>query len=60
VELLPQIIVSLQRASYILETDEQDVYVCDSSKDECKVNFNFEESFTGDFSASDYICSIDF
>ncbi|NDK09455.1 lamin tail domain-containing protein [Candidatus Gracilibacteria bacterium] len=57
---LPQIKYDFQRPSYILKTSGVDIYDCDDSQDECKINFNFEESFIGDFSKSEYECFIDF
>ncbi|MCK9271939.1 thermonuclease family protein [Candidatus Gracilibacteria bacterium] len=56
---IPEIIIDFQSPSYILETGENS-YKCDKTKDECKVNFNLENSFSGSFSESDYRCEIDF
>lgn len=57
---LPEIKYSLQQPSYITQSWSTNIYVCDSEKDECRVNFDVRDSFVGDFSESDYICDIDF
>lgn len=49
-----------QRPSYTTNSEESlEEYFCDKSKDECKINFNFEKTFEW-FSESDYFCEIDF
>lgn len=35
-------------------------FTCDITQSDCKINFDFSSSFTGGFSASDYVCSLDF
>jgi len=52
--------ISLQRPSYVDFDEEEKIFYCDTSKDECKINFNFEESFTSEFPEKDYECMIDF
>lgn len=56
----PEIIFWLQRPSYILESDIFDTFLCDSEKDECKVNFNLQGSFSSELPERDYVCKIDF
>jgi len=51
---------SLQRPSYITLWDIDDEYICDSERDECKVNFDLRNSFIGEYYTGDYECSIDF
>ncbi|MDD2870881.1 MAG: thermonuclease family protein [Candidatus Gracilibacteria bacterium] len=59
--LLPEIEYSFQVPTYLLEKEEiVDVYNCDTSKEECKINLDLRNSFVGDFSESDYLCKIDF
>lgn len=55
-----EILFSLQRPSYITQSWSTDIYLCDNLKDECKVNFNLEESFSEGYSKGDYRCMIDF
>ncbi len=58
---VPEIQVDFQQPTYLLETDEEKwEYICDSSKDSCKVNFDFSRSFWTDFSAWDYRCETSF
>ena len=56
---IPQIIFSLQSPSYILEAPTGGTYICDSSKIECKVNFNLEDTFWG-YIPSKFACVNDF
>ncbi|EKD66549.1 MAG: thermonuclease precursor (tnase) (micrococcal nuclease) [uncultured bacterium (gcode 4)] len=56
---IPEIVVDFQSPSYILENWENS-YKCDKTEDECKINFNLENSFSGSFSESDYRCETDF
>ncbi len=58
--LAPDVIFSLQRPSYITQSWSTNIYVCDSEKDECKVNFDLRESFTEEFPKRDYKCYNDF
>lgn len=55
-----QVLFDLQRPSYITQSGASSVYVCDTSKETCKVNFNLEKSFTSSFKKGDYFCRIDF
>lgn len=55
--LLPEIKYVFQSPSYLLEKDEKiSVYNCDTSKEECKINLDYSNSFTWSFKLSDYIC----
>lgn len=58
--LTPEISFSLQRPSYITESNEEDIFYCDLDQDECKVNFDLRESFSDEFPERDYVCKIDF
>ncbi len=43
---IPNIIISFQTPSYLTDKDLiQDTYHCDTSKDECKVNFDLRDTF---------------
>ncbi len=53
-------VLGLQRPSYIEYSKKEKKYICDSEHDECKVNFDFRESFSEDFPERDYRCLIDF
>lgn len=56
--LAPEIKISLQRPSYVVENLW--LYTCDTSREECKINFDFRESFTDDLPERDYICKTNF
>lgn len=59
--IIPDILLSFQNPSYI--TDKNPLlteFTCDITKPDCKVNFDLSTSFTGGFSASDYVCLLDF
>jgi len=56
---LPEISFELQQPSYV-EYVEEDTFVCDTSRNECRVNLDFRSSFDEDFRESDYVCEIDF
>lgn len=56
----PEVIFQLQRPSYITQSGSSDIYICDVSQTECKVNFDLSPSFTSDFPAKDYRCELDF
>ncbi|MDA9128977.1 hypothetical protein N9J72_00675 [Candidatus Gracilibacteria bacterium] len=56
----PKIIFSFQRPSYIEETENDDIFICEDNRDECKVNFDLRNSFSDNFPERDYICKIDF
>jgi len=57
---MPEVVFWLQRPSYIEHAGTWNIYVCDSSRDECKVNFDLRDSFTENISMSEYSCEIDF
>jgi hypothetical protein len=58
--MVPDIRLTFQQATYFVDKNpELSVFDCDPTKSECKVNFNLEESFTGSFRESDYICQTD-
>ena len=56
--MVPEIIPSLQQPSYAVE--ENGFYMCDTSREECKINFDFRESFSDELPEKDYICITDF
>ncbi len=55
---VPEIIVSLQRPSYVIE--DLWLYTCDNNREECKINLDFRDSFSELLPERDYICEIDF
>ncbi|MFK7779972.1 MAG: thermonuclease family protein [Candidatus Gracilibacteria bacterium] len=58
---VPDVIFSFQRATYLLEKEKiSPSYTCDTSKEACKINLDFRNSFTGDFSENDFECETDF
>lgn len=52
--------LSLQRPSYVSLSGSTNVYICDTSKEACKVNLDLSESFNDRFKSWDYTCKIDF
>jgi hypothetical protein len=58
-ENIPQVVVDFQRPSYV-ELGDEGVYVCDSSRQICRINFDLRGSFVGGLRESDYICRSDF
>lgn len=54
-----EIIISFQKPSYILEAEEQKI-ICDDTKDECKINFDFRDSFIWDYKEKDFVCETSF
>lgn len=57
--------VSLQKPSYVLDwTDitiiEGTILNCDDTKEECKINFDFRNSFIWDLKEKDFVCNTDF
>jgi len=55
------LIYEFQNPSYVTDkTTNMSEYICDNSKDECKINLNLEKSFTWSFKKSNYTCKIDF
>ena len=59
--LAPDVNLTFQQPSYV--TDKNPLlseFTCDITKPECKVNFDLSSSFTGAFSSSDFLCSLDF
>ena len=52
---------SFQNPSYILEKEKiLEKYICDNSKDKCKINLDLRGSFSWRFNEKDYDCNIDF
>ncbi len=51
-----------QQPTYLLEKDTPGLtqYTCDSSKDTCKVNFDFSVSIPTEEPSTHYACVIDF
>ncbi len=56
--IAPDVVVWLQRPSYVEESLW--LYTCDTSREECKINFDFRESFSDELPERDYICKTDF
>jgi Lamin Tail Domain len=57
----PEIQFSLQQPSYLLISEKPSFdYVCDTSKSDCKVNFDLRPSFSTLFPENLYECEIDF
>jgi len=56
--LAPEIKISLQRPSYVAENLW--LYTCDISREECKINFDFRESFSDELPERDYACKTSF
>jgi len=58
---IPEVVFSFQSATYLLEKEKiLETYICDSSKEACKINLDFRNSFIWDFKESDYNCETDF
>ena len=57
---IPEVILGLQIPSYIEYSEEENVYVCDSERDDCKINFDLRDSFSENYPERDYVCEIDF
>ena len=52
---------NFQNPTYILDKDTLSwTYICDNSKDECKLNLDLRDSFNDYYSESDFDCEIDF
>jgi hypothetical protein len=52
---------SFQNPSYILEKEKiLEKYICNNSKNECKINLDLRDSFSWSFNEKDYECNIDF
>ncbi len=60
IETFPEIVISLQRPSYIYQSWSTDIYVCDGEHNECKVNFDIRGTFSSDFPEKNYRCEIQF
>lgn len=57
----PEVIYNFQSPTYFLGKEEKLwIYDCDSSKEECKVNLDFRNSFTWTLKESDFNCILDF
>lgn len=58
---IPDIVFEFQNPSYLVDKNlSLTSFVCDNTKDECKVNFDLTPSFTGIFLENNYYCTIDF
>lgn len=56
---IPEIFFDFQSPSYVINSDNlQEIFFCDTTKDECKINFNLEKSFSW-YKESDFSCFID-
>lgn len=56
----PPVQFVFQQATYLLDKNpELAEYFCDPSRPDCKVNFDFTSSFTGEYRESEYFCHID-
>lgn len=56
--IVPDILIWLQRPSYVSQSWSTDMYRCD--RKECKINFDLRNSFSQQYTESSYICRIDF
>ncbi len=57
----PKILWAFQNPSYLLNKDDiLDNYICDKSKNSCKVNLDLRDSFTWWLNEKDFLCEIDF
>lgn len=54
----PEVKVSLQRPNYVTQSGSN--YSCDKTREKCKVNFSFLESFSSELPERDYICETNF
>ena len=60
-DLVPEIIYDFQIPTYFLEEENNLwVYNCDTWKKECKLNLDLRDSFSWDFSESNFNCILDF
>ncbi|MDD2516083.1 MAG: lamin tail domain-containing protein [Candidatus Gracilibacteria bacterium] len=58
---IPDIYFDFQIPSYVDNKDlNLTIFNCDNSKEECKINFNLESSFSGIYREGDYYCNINF
>ena len=56
---LEKIIHLFQSPTYLTDKDEyKSIYNCDKTKEECRVNLDFRESFFWDINSSDYECRV--
>ena len=52
---------NFQNPSYLLEKDTiKDKYICDNTKDECKINLDLRDSFDDEYIEWNFNCEIDF
>jgi len=52
--------IEFQRPSYVTQSWSSDTYICDNSKDACKINFNFDSIFHDTFKSSEHRCETNF
>lgn len=57
----PPITIAFQSPTYLVDQDPLlSEFTCDTTHEECRINFNLEPSFSSGFIASDYFCELDF
>lgn len=56
---IPDIAINFQQPTYIISNSQDNVWICDWNREECKINIDLTPSFAW-FSASNYSCEIDF
>lgn len=57
---IPDILITFQNPSYLIDKDQTlDIYHCDTSKTECKVNFDLRDTFWW-YVGADYACENNF
>ncbi|EKE27445.1 MAG: hypothetical protein ACD_3C00206G0007 [uncultured bacterium (gcode 4)] len=44
--IIPDIFITLQQPSYIIKSEDGDVYFCDNIHEDCRANFSLEASFS--------------
>lgn len=58
--LLPEILIEFQNPTYLIDKNLiKDVYICDDSRSECKVNIKITDSY-GDDIWSDFWCRVEY
>jgi hypothetical protein len=56
----PDIKIEFQRPSYIFTSEDDSVFTCNTSKEECKVNFDLGSSFSEWLKEGDFYCENNF
>ncbi len=59
--IIPEVVLNFQSPTYLLNLDiNQPEYSCDNTKEICKINLDFRDSFIWEFKEGDYKCETDF